>query len=73
MILTINLKQIGQRKQKIAPVEFDYTPVSQTLRELVTETVKPCVKAYNEQASTGENQTNPLSEEQIMEDNYVLG
>ena len=52
MILTINLKQIGQRKQKIAPVEFDYTPVSQTLRELVTETVKPCVKAYNEQAST---------------------
>lgn len=39
MILTINLKQIGQRKQKIVPVEFDCTPVPQTLRELITETV----------------------------------
>lgn len=67
MILTINLKQIGQRKQKIVPVEFDYTPVPQTLRELITETVKPCVNAYNEQAFKGENQTNPLSEEQIKD------
>lgn len=65
MNIKINLKQIGQRKQKIAPVDFDYTPVPQTLRELIIQTVTTCVTSYNERVRRGENNANPLSESQI--------
>lgn len=65
MNLKINLKQIGQRKQKIVPVDFDYTPVPKTLRELIVQTVTSCVNSYNERARGGENNGNLLSKNQI--------
>lgn len=65
MNLKINLKQIGQRKQKIAPVDFDCTPVPKTLRELIVQTVTSCVNSYNERVRRGENNGDPLSKNQI--------
>lgn len=65
MILKINLKQIGERKQKIAPVDFEYEPVPETLRDLIIQTVTRCVKDYNERVRAGENHTSPLLEGQI--------
>lgn len=67
MILKINLKQIGERKQKIAPVDFEYYPVPKTVRELIIQTVISCVDAYNERVRKGENNTNPLLKEQITD------
>lgn len=67
MILKINLKQIGERKQKIAPVDFEYEPVPETLRDLIIQTVTRCVGDYNERVRAGENHTSPLSERQITD------
>ncbi|MDE6014726.1 MAG: hypothetical protein K2H41_03340 [Acetatifactor sp.] len=67
MILKINLKQIGERKQKIAPVDFEYHPVPKTVRELITQTVTSCVNSYNERVREGENNANPLSEKQVTD------
>lgn len=67
MILKINLKQIGERKQKIAPVDFEYEPVPETVRELIIQTVTRCVEDYNARVRAGENHTVPLSERQITD------
>lgn len=67
MILKINLKQIGERKQKIAPVNFEYVPIPETVRELIVQTVTSCVNSYNERVRKGENNTKPLSKEQITD------
>lgn len=67
MILKINLKQIGQRKQRIAPVDFEYNPVPKTVRELIVQTVAGCVDSYNERVRRGEDHTKPLSEKQIAD------
>lgn len=67
MILKINLKQIGQRKQKIAPVDFEYQPAPETLRELIAQTVMSCVDSYNERVRRGEDFEKPLSEKQITD------
>lgn len=67
MILKINLKQIGERKQKIAPVDFEYGRVPETLRDLIIQTVTGCVATYNERVRKGENNTKPLLSEQISD------
>ena len=67
MNLKINLKQIGQRKQKIAPVDVDYSPVPKTLRDLIIQTVTTCVNSYNERVRRGESNVKPRSESQISD------
>lgn len=67
MILKINIKQIGERRQKIAPVDFDYPRMPRTVRELITETVTLCVNAYNERVRQGDSVAKPLSEEEISD------
>lgn len=65
MILKIYLKQIGQRKQTVAPIDFEYSPVPGTVRELITQTVVACVNAYNERVRQGDLRANPVTEKQI--------
>ncbi|MCM1057552.1 MAG: hypothetical protein NC517_08095 [Firmicutes bacterium] len=65
MTVKIYLKQIGRRKQTVAPVDFEYLPAPRTVRELIAQTVTACVKAYNERAGRGDARTKPLTEEQI--------
>lgn len=67
MILKVNLKQIGARKQKIAPIDFEYHPVPKTVRELIIQTVTGCVDSYNERVRKGENHPSPLFKEQITD------
>ena len=67
MILKIYLKQIGQRKQTVAPVDFEYLPVPRTVRELITQTVEACVNAYNERVRQGDSRANPVTEKQIAD------
>lgn len=67
MILKIHLKQIGQRKQTVAPVDFEYLPVPHTVRELITQTAAACVNAYNERVRRGDSRTTPVTEEQITD------
>lgn len=65
MNVKVNLKQIGQRKQKIAPVDFCYEKEPKTVRELISFTVEICVKSYNERVRAGQGNEKPLNEEQI--------
>lgn len=67
MKVKVNLKQIGQRKQKIAPVDFEYPKPPETVRELINLTVEQCVNAYNERVRAGENGEKPLTEQQIAD------
>lgn len=67
MKVKVNLKQIGQRKQKIAPVDFEYSAPPKTVRELIQFTVEICVNAYNERVRAGTENTKPLNEQQITD------
>lgn len=67
MDIKVNIKQIGERRQKIAPVVFRYEHAPRTLRELITQTVDICVKAYNERVRAGENSPAPLSESDVSD------
>ncbi len=67
MVLKINLKQIGERKQKIAPIDFEYHPVPKTVRELIIQTVTSYVASFNERIREGENNAKPLSRNQITD------
>lgn len=61
MIVKINLKQIGERRQRIAPIDFEYTPVPRTLQELITQTVAVCVKEFNQRVREGTGSARPIS------------
>lgn len=67
MILKIHLKQIGQRKQTVAPVDFEYLPVPHNVRELITQTAAACVNAYNERVRRGDSRANPVTDKQIAD------
>lgn len=67
MNLKINIKQIGERKQKIAPINFEYSPVPRTVRELITQTVETCVNSYNKRVRAGEDGAKPLSDAEITD------
>lgn len=67
MTVKVNLKQIGQRKQKIAPVDFELKSPPKTVRELIIQTVTACVSSYNQRVRAGLDNTKPLSSEQISD------
>lgn len=67
MILKVNIKQIGERKQKIAPVDFEYPQKPNTVRGLITATVTRCVEEYNGRVRAGESAEKPLSETEISD------
>lgn len=65
MKVKINLKQIGERRPKITPIDFVYSPVPRTLRELITQTAEACVNAFNKRIRAVKEHIEPLSEERI--------
>lgn len=67
MKVKVNLKQIGQRKQRVAPVDFEYSVLPKTVRELIALTVEICVNAYNERVRRGEEGAEPLNSQQITD------
>lgn len=67
MRIKVNLKQIGQRKQKVAPVDFEYLTPPKTVKELIEFTVTACVNSYNQRVRAGEGGIKPLSSEEITD------
>lgn len=67
MKVKVNLKQIGQRKQRVAPVDLEYSVLPKTVRELIALTVEICVNAYNERVRRGEEGAEPLNSQQITD------
>lgn len=54
MLLYMNMKQLGKRRNTVDKVPFEYEVNPGTLRELITETVKICVRGYIERMDRGE-------------------
>ena len=54
MLLYMNMKQLGKRRNTVDKVPFEYEAEPETLRELITETVKICVREYIERMDRGE-------------------
>ena len=54
MVLYMNMKQLGKRRNTVDQVPFTYVVAPGSLRELITETVKLCVSRYIEAMNRGE-------------------
>lgn len=54
MLLYMNMRQLGKRRNTVDKVPFEYEAEPETLRELITETVKICVRGYIERMDRGE-------------------
>lgn len=64
MNIKVNIKQLGSKRSKIAETDLHIDNAPETVRELITEAVHACVKAYNERVRSGEN-AKPVSAEDI--------
>lgn len=71
MNIIVNVKQLGKRKNKISGVDFYLENQPKTLRQLIIEAVKTCVKQYNLRVDNEEN-AKPITQQQI-EDRAELG
>jgi len=54
MKVYVNLKKIGKNKNSIEKVEFVFNEDINTVSDLITATVKICVKEYNEKKEKSE-------------------
>ena len=66
MELFVNIKQIGSKKQPAA-VPFSVEGSPRTAGELIEETVKVCVREYNERVRRGDSSPQPLTKQQIKD------
>lgn len=46
MVVKVNVKQIGKRKNIVDAMPFSYDTVPKTVQELIAETVKVCLEGY---------------------------
>ena len=54
MVLYMNMKQLGKRRNTVDQVPFTYAVAPGSLRELIAETVKLCVSRYIGAMNRGE-------------------
>lgn len=71
MNVTVNLKSIGKKKNSVKEESFFLENRPETVRQLIEETVKTCVKSYNERRE-GKELLKGLTKEEI-EDQAAAG
>ena len=64
MYITVIVKQLGKKRNKIDGEKFFLENKPDTVEMLIRESVRTCVTAYNERVRNGEN-AKPLSAEDI--------
>ncbi len=47
MVISVNVRQLGSRRDRIAGLPFRLARAPQTVEELITESVRSCVAAFN--------------------------
>ena len=67
MKLKVEVKQLGARGKKVAPVPFEIEGVPTTVGELIAATVRKCAEEFNERVRRGETVQTPLSEREISD------
>ena len=63
MEIIVNVKQLGKRKDKVSGALFFLENKPDTVKELICECVKTCVKEYNLRFDQEERGIAPLSQE----------
>ena len=66
MIVKINVKQLGKRKDVVNEVPFNYENVPETVEQLIIATVRICVTAYTKRLE--ENDTMHMLDEKTIND-----
>ena len=67
MTVQVNIRQIGQRKQTVQPIPFEFSGTPQTVRELITQTVTTCVREYEKRQERSGDIPAPLTAQQITD------
>ncbi|MBE6901998.1 MAG: hypothetical protein E7478_05945 [Ruminococcaceae bacterium] len=62
MTISVNVKQLGKKRNRISDMPFFLENKPHTLRELITESVRTCVIAYNGRINA---EAVPLTDEAI--------
>ena len=67
MYITVSMKQLGKKRNKIDGEKFFLAEKPETVEELIRGSVRTCVEAYNQRFLKGENAENvkPLSAEAV--------
>ncbi len=67
MIIHVNIRQLGKKRNAISAVPFDLPAQPATVRELITAVVQVCVASYNERVHKGETGIRPMTEENLTD------
>lgn len=65
MIIHVNIRQLGKKRNTISAVPFDLPIQPTTGRDLITAVVQVCVASYNERVHKGETGIRPMTEENL--------
>ncbi len=65
MIIHVNIRQLGKKRNTISAVPFDLPVQPTTGRELITAVVQACVASYNDRVRKGETGIRPMTEENL--------
>ena len=67
MIIYVNIRQLGKKRNAISAMPFELTAQPTTVRELIIAVVQVCVTAYNERVHKGETSIRPMTEESLSD------
>ena len=67
MVIHINIRQLGKKRNAVSTVPFDLPVQPATVRELIIAMVPVCVAAYNERVRKGETSIRLMTEESLSD------
>lgn len=67
MIISVNIRQLGKKRNAINAVPFVLPKQPNTVRDLITSVVMVCVAAYNERVRKGETVIRPMTQESLAD------
>ena len=67
MIIHVNIRQLGKKRNTISAVPFDLPTQPADVRALITAVVQICVAAYNERVRKGEMGIRLMTEESLSD------
>ncbi len=67
MIIHVNIRQLGKKRNTISAVPLDLPVRPTTGRELITAVVQVCVASYNDRVRKGETGIRPMTEENLTD------
>ena len=67
MIIYVNIRQLGKKRNIISAVPFDLPTQPANVRALIIAVVQVCVAAYNERVRKGETSIRPMTADSLAD------